>query len=342
MYENYKGIDIGKLIAAFLIVLLHSTETGHYVTRGIMFTLTGFAVPFFFITSGWFLSKAFEDKTQHEQKKYTRRFTIKLLYLYTIWALIIYLPFTTYEYFHLPKYNDAETWYIILVLLRKLFIVGSGPYWFILALIGGCLWCYLARNTPKIMTTIMLLTFLLMILYVNFRNVTDDFFLLKHFYWSIDMLYSWEFNFLTYSIPFCSLGFLIRKGQIKLSPITAILGFILFTSCRIVEYSLSGQLSLAFIPQSFCYFFMMLNYTPNNISEQASRRIRSMSSFIYFSHAIILWNLLNPCLKYFDFPYIYAPEAILLKAILVTTVCCILFFIIDKRKNRITKILLNS
>ena len=91
--KNLKGVDVGKLIAALLIILLHATECGDYIACEIKFALTRFSVPFFFITSGWLLSKIFENQTYAEQKKYIRKFTLKLLLLYGIWSLIIYLPF---------------------------------------------------------------------------------------------------------------------------------------------------------------------------------------------------------------------------------------------------------
>ena len=343
MYENYKGIDIGKIIAALLIVLLHATECSDYLASEIKFTLTRFAVPFFFITSGYFLAKGLENKGEKAKYEYIKKYILKLVKLYVIWALIIYLPFTIYSYSNLPQYKNAENWYFISVLLRKLLIVGPGPYWFILALIGGSIWCYCTRNKTKVMTVTMLVTFLLMILYTNFRCITNDFLFLKAFYKSIDILYSWEFNFLTYGIPFCSLGYLIRKKKISLTLNVAAIGFILFSGARFVEfiYLFDHKFSISYIPQAICFFYIFLNYTPN-LSERSSRKIRSLSSFIYFSHAILLYNILNPILIWIGVNNPYAPIAILPKTVFITLVCYLLYAHINKYKSPIAKLLVNG
>ena len=343
MYENYKGLDIGKIIAAILIVLLHATECSDYLASEIKFTLTRFAVPFFFITSGYFLAKGLENKEEKVKFEYIKKYILKLVKLYVIWALIIYLPFTIYSYSNLPQYKNAENWYFISVLLRKLLIVGPGPFWFILALIGGSIWCYCTRNKTKVMTVTMLFTFLLMILYTNFRCITNDFLFLKTFYKSIDLLYSWEFNFLTYGIPFCSLGYLIRKKKISLTLNAAAIGFILFSGARFVEfiYLFDYKFSISYIPQAICFFYIFLNYTPN-LSERLSRKIRSLSSFIYFSHAILLYNILNPILIWIGVNNPYAHIAILPKTVLITLVCYLLYAHINKYKSPIAKLLVNG
>ena len=49
----YTGIDLFKLIAAVLVVLLHAVETSAWYPCEVKFVFTRLAVPFFFIASGF-------------------------------------------------------------------------------------------------------------------------------------------------------------------------------------------------------------------------------------------------------------------------------------------------
>lgn len=53
----YSGIDLFKLVAAVLIVVLHAIETTSWYSNEVKFVITRFAVPFFFIASGFFSLK---------------------------------------------------------------------------------------------------------------------------------------------------------------------------------------------------------------------------------------------------------------------------------------------
>lgn len=58
--QVYTGIDVFKLIAAVLVVLLHTVETSNYYACAIKEVFTRLAVPFFFIASGFFFQKGLE------------------------------------------------------------------------------------------------------------------------------------------------------------------------------------------------------------------------------------------------------------------------------------------
>lgn len=62
--KSYKGIDIGKLICALLVVSIHCQflmDKGEHLYRLYSTLVSGVAVPFFFICNGYFL----ENKMQH-------------------------------------------------------------------------------------------------------------------------------------------------------------------------------------------------------------------------------------------------------------------------------------
>ena len=84
--KTYKIIDIVKLLCAFLVVAIHTEPFRNYIwiERGFNI-ITRFAVPFFFIASGYFLfSKGYDkEKIKHQ--------LLRIVKLYLVWS-VIYLP----------------------------------------------------------------------------------------------------------------------------------------------------------------------------------------------------------------------------------------------------------
>ena len=85
----YSGIDLFKLIAAVLVVFLHVVETNSWYPNEIKYVFTRFAVPFFFITSGFFFFKGLEKS--RDIKAYFIKYEKNLINIFMIWALVIYL-----------------------------------------------------------------------------------------------------------------------------------------------------------------------------------------------------------------------------------------------------------
>ncbi len=340
----FKGTDVCKFLAACLIVLLHATETTDFLACGIKFVCTRFAVPFFFMASGFFFAKGLETRRELQQWEYVKKYCFRLLLTYVVWALIIYLPFVIYNYFTLPKYADSSSLYVILAILRKLFIVGPGPYWYLVALLESIMVLYVLRKYVNCIVVLMILSFCLLLLYSCVRNYMPLILPLEIMCQGIDFLYSWEFNLLTYGIPFCSIGFLTYHCRWNLSTRYALFLFLFFTGIRIVEYMMvdpAETFSFFYIPQAICFFFFSLNFKVD-ITDSLSKTFRQLSSFIYFAHLILLYNVLNEILTACGFPYTYAPFAILPKTLLIILLCFFLFLMLRKRENAFCRILVNG
>lgn len=341
----YKGMDLCKLMASCLIVLLHATETQSLIPCEIKFVFTRFAVPFFFIASGFFLAKGLEFSNAQSQSIYIRKYLTHLFWIFVVWALLIYGPFTIYSYLMLPKYENCSIIYLTFVVLRKLFIVGPGPYWYLIALMESVIILYFLRNRLKIMIVLMLVCFGLLLVYTVGHDFFAQFTMFNIFIRIIDFLYSWEFNFITYGIPFCCIGFLIFKYDYKISCRLAFMLFMLFTILRVREFHASqvdfSTRSVIYIPQAISFFFFSLSLNVK-ISDITSKTCRQLSSFIYFSHAIILYNILNPILINSGFIYTFSPIAILPKTILTIVICFAIFVKLKKSNNLICKLLING
>ena len=99
--RNYNSVDLAKFICAVFIIMLHIAPFGqaakdsvpYYLNFGIQKYAARLAVPFFFITSGYFLYR----KTVYASFSfsYTKKYAVRILKLYLIWTLI-YFPISLY------------------------------------------------------------------------------------------------------------------------------------------------------------------------------------------------------------------------------------------------------
>lgn len=345
----FSGVDLFKLIASILIVLLHTVETTSWYPCEVKFVLTRFAVPFFFITSGFFLYRGLHSA--EDSKRYFIGYEKKLLKLYAVWALVIYLPFEIVSYTRL--YSGESAIKIFLIICRRMFIIGPGPYWYLVALMCSALFLYICykRNSTFAVAMGIIAGLLLEIGYSCFRGFLSNNIVFKSIFDLTYFIFSWEYNFLMFGIPFMGIGYLIARYNLKISRNMSIIIFVLSTIGRIVEYNLPLLFQSDFWEQnniSFCFifqavsFFMLANNLNPQFEKHTSIAIRQLSSCIYFSHAIVLYEFLNPILDHYTALDTYGSSMIIPKMIIVILICCILFYIIKKINNKHLNILING
>ena len=345
----YSGIDLFKIIASILVVLLHAIETTDFIAKEVQFVFTRFAVPFFFMVSGFFFFKGLERA--EDSKAYFWKYEKNIIKLYVVWALIINLPFSIISY--LQSYSDDNPIKIVLVLFRRLFIAGSGPYWYLLAILFAAPILYLLhiKKKTKLLGVLVVVCLLLGIAYSCFRGVLYEFNVINYVFKAFDFVYSWEFNFIMYGIPFMGIGYFIAKKNLSLSIQLSVIIFILSSFLRVLEYHLpkmfpsefwdNNTISLAFIFQAFA-FFMLSKEIVIPFSEHISLTIRQLSSFIYFAHEIFMYHVLDRILVANAEYLIYEPWFIVPKMILSLIPCVLLFIIIKKINNKHLNVLING
>lgn len=102
-----------------------------------------------------------------------------------------------------------------------------------------------------------------------------------------------------------------------------------------------NSINIAFIFQAIAYFMKAMNLD-FNIKKDTSMVLRQFSSCIYFSHAIFLYEILNPALLRYKSWNIYSGVWIPVKVIIVLLGCGILFGIVKKIDNKYLNILING
>lgn len=121
-----------------MVVFIHANEAkNEIVTNIVVNCFSGFAVPFFFIVSGFFFEKGLSKSTN--KKSYLFNYERKLFFLYLFWQLVN-LPTNIFMY--ISKYPDVSVIKYILLLFRSIFLCGNGVVWYILAMCEAALIIY--------------------------------------------------------------------------------------------------------------------------------------------------------------------------------------------------------
>ena len=344
----YCGIDLVKLICAMLVVLLHTIEGNNsWYSNEIKYVFTSFAVPFFFLVSGFMFCRGVQRA--ENPYNYFLRYERKLLKIYFIWAVVIYLPFELNTY--LNKYNGSSIFRIALLLLRRYILIGPGPYWYIWALLLSIVFIYycIVNNKDRLLLIMVLMGLLVEIMYTGFRHVLSGNMLFDLLFNTMYYVFSGERNFILYGIPFVGIGCMIYKYEIQFNKRLMLLCFIVASILAALEYYAPihndsfGEIrvSFAFIIQAICLFMYSLKMNIE-IDYKESISIRQLSSTIFYSHFIFLFEVVNPCiLKYTILPY-YADWMIIIKMLITLIMCYSFYFIIKSINKKKLNVLING
>lgn len=335
--KTYSGIDLVKLICAILIVWLHATETNDVCAVGIQYVFTRFCVPFFFICSGYFLCSGLQRA--EDGKAYFINYEKRLLLLFLFYGVLISGPIVVMDY--IRNNPDSGPLRLTLLIIRRVFVIGNGAYWYLVSLIFSTAFLYLCdtKKWDKLLIGSVAAGFVLQVGYTSFDGIIQAIPLWTRFNDLIYFIFSWESNFIMCGIPFCGIGWLIRKHRIDISKRNAWIGFCVFTVLRTAEYMLpqlssfwqENSFSILHIPQAVMLFFAARHC--KGIPGHA-KTFRQLSSFIYFVHWIILYNILDPLMLNVFGMDIYSPVMIPVKTGLTLAICLALNWMLKRTNNQ--------
>ena len=143
--RTYSTIDVSKYFFCLCIIALHTHLLSflptfqYYIIEKNLFRL---AVPFFFISSGYFLASKWYKYVGgfHVIKRYCKRLMLPLL----VFSFVYISQYAVYSFF----FNGKSMMHIALVLARNIIFYPMGALWFVQACIVGALLLYpfLKRN----------------------------------------------------------------------------------------------------------------------------------------------------------------------------------------------------
>ncbi len=283
--KAYTGIDIFRIIAAVLVIANHTsplldfTETGDFILSNILARL---AVPFFFMTSGFFLIR---DVERDNGKLWG--FVKKSALIYGA-AILICLPLQIYK-------GDFSARPLLPLLLKKLFFNGTLYHlWYLPAsIIGGVIAWHLVRKSGfKLAFAVTVPLYLFGLLGNSYYGIVEKVPLLEALFDEIFLIMDTTRNGIFFAPLFIVLGgymYSIRHRAIKRTP--ALIGFIISIAAMITEgiilhYAHFQRLDSMYLLLPAVMFFLfafLMSFRGRRIKEA-----RDMSLAIYIIHPVII------------------------------------------------------
>ena len=137
--NHYQLLDIIKLIAAFMVIGLHTRpflSVSVFVDSIYNYDIANYAVPFFYACTGFFIAINSMSKNDfiHSIKRRIQKTTVVY-----VWCTVLYFPLTLYGW----AANGKNTAYNILDFIRNFFFVGENYYSWTLWYLNGLIFALL-------------------------------------------------------------------------------------------------------------------------------------------------------------------------------------------------------
>jgi len=301
--KEFTGIDILKFIMAIIVVSAHTHPfegIDNYRLIKIWNMIVNFAIPYFFMASGFFLflkiNKIADKLSQLEQiKSYSKR----IVELYIYWT-IIYLPITIWGFAN----NDMIYYKDILMFLRGFFIVGenfySWPLWYLLSMIYSLIVIYILISKDKKYNFIFVASIFIFIISILISFIIDNNSntkILSNIHNVIKLVFH---NGRIFSgMLYIMIGALFATSKMKMSK-SILFSFVLIgVIFQIFQYPFISSLAFVLLPTVIFYF--SINWSVTKF--KSGYFFRKCSTVMYFMHMIVLflYTLLFKGMYYFGF-----------------------------------------
>ena len=279
-------LELLKLFASYMVVFIHVL---FYGKMGIVVdALARFAVPFFFLVSGYYSYKIPLEKIKKRIKKLLV-LLITSAVCYTIFEIVKLLKYNPDELVvFLNKYTDIGTY---LNLLAFNVPVSSGHLWYFLAIIYVYIIFYFVTKFHIKAHVIFITSLFLLLLHVILGEGLSVF--------GIITPIPYVRNFLLMGVPFFALGLFVNKHQDKLEKLPNYMVFV-FALIGIFEAIISRFLfganelyigSLFILAAIVCVFIKCANVK----SPTFLTALEGCSTYIFIFHIIISTVILIIC-----------------------------------------------
>lgn len=317
--ENYNILDLTKFVFAFAVIAIHThicCNSKQVIVEIINQTLQ-YAVPFFFVVSGYFLGKKlFLVETATEENLIYRKYLKRIAYMYIIWS-IIYLPINLY--YDIYKFGFSFLFATFDILRGWLFVgqnEGSWQLWYLLAsLVGVCIIALFRRfNTRfELIFALSIMAFMIGLLYQEFHETIS----ISSWGRIIVLIYDKIFRFTRNGIfvgwAFLMCGIMLARWNFNFKKSLIIIcgGAILYLV----------NTDIAMIPMTLGLVGFLIN-VPVSGSNSFFLKLRKLSIMIYLLHMLVVFLFL----RYFQF----GDMLLFVWVSLVTLICSLFFLYISK------------
>lgn len=282
--ETYSGIDYFRMIAAVLIVAIHTSPLASFSATGdFIFTriIARVAVPFFLVTSGFFLISRYSYNADK-----LRKFIKKTALIYAA-AIVIYIPINIYNgYFSednlLPK------------IIKDIVFNGTLYHlWYLPAAIVGAViaWYLVKQWAYRKAFAVTLVLYIVGLFGDSYYGIAENIPSLNSFYHLIFQVSDYTRNGIFFAPIFFVLGGYISDNKDKLSFKKSIIGFTTCFSLMFAEaltlhrFELQRHDSMyVFLLPSICFlFYFLMHFKGKNRAQ-----LRTISLIIYIIHPFVI------------------------------------------------------
>lgn len=282
--ESYSGIDYFRFIAALLIVAIHTSplssfsETGNFIFTRIVARV---AVPFFFMTSGFFLISRY---TCNAEK--LGAFIKKITLIYGV-AILLYIPINVYNgYFKMDN--------LLPNIIKDIVFDGTLYHlWYLPAAIVGAViaWYLVKQWAYRKAFAVTLVLYIVGLFGDSYYGIAENIPSLNSFYHLIFQVSDYTRNGIFFAPIFFVLGGYISDNKDKLSFKKSIIGFTTCFSLMFAEaltlhrFELQRHDSMyVFLLPSICFlFYFLMHFKGKNRAQ-----LRTISLIIYIIHPFVI------------------------------------------------------
>lgn len=294
------GIDIMRLICAILVISIH-TRSCVDISANIDFWVNDFiariAVPFFFITSGYY----FYDKYTNDNK-YLVKYLKNIISIYIIWSIF----YIGWDIFLQARGAEISVGYFFNLVKRVLLTGRNTILWYIPSLVISIIFVsiFIKKQKYQLLIIISGILFVLGLLGDSYFFIIKDTKLIQlvNIY---NIIFLTTRNGFCMAVPFITIGVCINRWNLynvlkKRIKIIIPLGLIMVLEAYLLKYKLNVTTFNMYFTSILVYpfiFILMLRF--NTREEYKFKYIRDLSMNIYFSHGIFL-IIYRYIFNYFD------------------------------------------
>lgn len=226
MSKKYDLVDVFRVFAAISVVLIHSWPAGSYSSSfgNVIVALSRYAVPFFFIVTGFFVSKSLSKRNnKKEYLEYIKKYVSRIFLLYIVWW-VIYIPNTAVRWSGKNQFTAYEGPELYWKLFRSYFLnffTGSTftGSWYLSATILGVIVLFVFREKKRDFVGLFsLLLFIGVLILGNYGKVLLHGDELSKWIWFRQNITNPSQSFFT-SVPLLYIGNLIHRFEVWINRI---------------------------------------------------------------------------------------------------------------------------
>ena len=286
--KEYAAVDIFKFFCAILVILIHAKPFENiFWIDGCIGIVTRFAVPYFFLSSSYFLFKKLTACQTFAQKaREYFNYLLRLVRFYAIWFLITNLVDIAFG-----ATVNSPLWYI----KQFVFTTNGSPLWFVSALLWGSLLVFLLSSIFKKYLVFGFSCVFLVFGYMlsTLLSVTKDWGFISIINQTITPTIGTQNGFY-FAMPYVALGAIMAtqtiKKEHKKNAILVALFFLLLGVESVVAVMLLDApftfLWISALPMT--YFVMRLTLTIELKPHPNFYYMRKTSTMIYVLHFVVI------------------------------------------------------